>query len=276
MNLDNLLGMTQNISYKIIKYVNDGYRTKLLDIPQVEHNIDESLIVNVADLHYKTITDGSYIKCTFAYVTEEVFTNIISPKLIFPSIAISNYGGQYLGAIIVRCERGDILTYVTRTTNNRIYLTPAISFEIDKKYPYYNTTNILPKRNVKIFLSMSAYQTDKKKKKEKNDARCNKDRELIKDLTRQAPVFSFTTPKFKVLEVVKETAYLPGVKVGDIVYGEIPVIRGTDNRKWGSMKGIGTRTNWISIYINNNKVNMISPVTFPSLFFNNIVVEEVK
>jgi hypothetical protein len=41
------------------------------------------------------------------------------------------------------------------------------------------------------------------------------------------------------------------------------------------MKGIGTRTNWISIYINGTKVNSISPVTFPYLFFNNIVVEEV-
>ena len=69
---------------------------------------------------------------------------------------------------------------------------------------------------------------------------------------------------------------LNSVKVGDIIYGEIPVIKCTDDRKWGSMNGIGTRTNWISIYVNGSKVNTISPVTFPSLFFNNIVVEEVK
>ena len=275
MNLDNLLDMAQNLFYKIIKYVNDGYRTKYLDIPQVEHNIDESLIVNVANLNYKTITDGSYIKHTFAYVTEEVFTNVISSKLIFPSIAISNYGEQYLGAIIVRCERGDILTYVTRTTNNRIYLTPAISFEVDKKYPYY-TTNILPKRNVKIFLTISEYKAyvEKKNKKWKENRKAyNENYERVEKV---APIFSFKTPKFKVIEVAKKTAYLPNIKEGDIIYGEIPVIEETDNRKFGALHGIGTLTNWVTLYINDVKVNTISPKTFPSLFFNNIIVKEIK
>ena len=134
----------------------------------------------------------------------------------------------------------------------------------------------MPNRSIKIFFTKEEYEADDKKKKEKSDARRKKDRELTENITRQAPVFSFTTPKFKVLEVAKKTAYLPDIKVGDIVYGKIPVIKGTDDRKWGSMKGIGTRTNWIYIYINDVIVNAISPLTFPSLFFNNIVVEEIK
>lgn len=275
MNLDNLLDMAKNLSYKIIKDIKDGYRTKFLDIPQVEHNIGESLIVNVADLHYKTITNDSYIRRTYAYVTEEVFENVISGKLIFPSVII-NYGGQYLGAIIVRCERGDILTYVTHTTNNKIYLIPSISFEIDERYPYYNTTNILPKRNVKIFLSMSEYKTDvdkKNKKWKENRKAYNENYERVEKV---APIFSFKTPKFKVIEVAKKTAYLPNIKEGDIIYGEIPVIKETDNRKFGALHGIGTLTNWVTLYINDVKVNTISPKTFPSLFFNNIIVEEIK
>lgn len=269
--------MTKNLFYKIIKDVKDGYRTKYLDIPQVEHNIDESLIINIADLHYKTITnDRAYFSRTYAYVNEEIFNNVISNKLIFPSVDISIYDGQYIGAIIVRCERGDILTYITRTSDNRIYLTPAISFEINQKYPYYNTTNILPKRNVKIFLTKEAYKDyeDKKSKKWYENNKTNI--ENYKRVEKVAPTFSFRTPKFKVIEVAKKTAYLPNIKVGDIMYGEIPVIKETDNRKFGALHGIGTLTNWVTLYINDVKVNTISPKTFPSLFFNNIIVEEVK
>lgn len=269
--------MALNLSYKIIKEVKDGYHTKLLAIPQVEHNIDESLIVNVADLNYKTIThDSPYFRRTYAYVTEEVFANVIASKLIFPSVAISDYIGQYLGAIIVRCERGDILTYITRTAGNRIYLRPITTFEINPKYPYYETTNILPKRNVKIFLSMSEYKSDVDKKNKKLVENRKANDENHKRVEKVAPIFSFKTPKFKVIEVAKKTAYLPNIKEGDIIYGEIPVVKETDNRKFGALHGIGTITNWVTLYINDTKVNTISPKTFPSLFFNNIIVEEIK
>ena len=267
--------MTKKLFYKIITEKKDGNSIKRLDIPEVNHNIDESFIVNVSDLHYKTYTITGYFERTFACVTQEVFDNIISNKLIFPSVSISYFGEQYIGGIIVRCEKGDILTYITRNTKNIIYLRPLVSFEIDNHYTRYITKNIFPKRNVKIFLTKEEYEDDKNKKNKKFEDNRKIEHENYERVENVAPVFSFKTPKFKIIEIVKSTAYLPNIKVGDIIYGELPIIKETDNRKFGALHGIGTLTNWITLYINDVKVNTISPKIFPTLFLNNIIVEEI-
>ena len=268
--------MATKLFYKIITEEKDGNSIKRLDIPEVNHNIDDSLIVNVSDLHYKTYTTTGYIQYTFAYVTQEVFDNIISNKLIFPSVRISKYGEYYIGAIIVRCNKGDILTYITKNTKNIIYLRPLVSFEIDNHYTRYTANNIFPKRNVKIFLTKEEYEDDKNKKNKKFEDNRKIELENCERVEKVAPVFSFKTPKFKIIEIVKTTAYLPNIKVGDIIYGELPIIKETDNRKFGALHGIGTMTNWITLYVNDVKVNTISPKTFPTLFFNNIIVEEIN
>lgn len=267
--------MTKNLFYKIIADVKNGYRTQRLDIPEVNHNIDDSFIVNVSDLHYKIYTTDNAFKSRFAYVTQEVFDNIISDKLIFPSVSISYFGEQYIGAIIVKCERGDILTYITRNTKNIIYLRPLVSFEIDNHYTRYITNNVFPKRNVKIFLTKEEYKDDKNKKNKKYEDNRKIELENYERVEKVAPVFSFKTPKFEIIEIVKKTECLPNIKVGDIIYGELPIIKETDNRKFGALHGIGTMTNWITLYVNDVKVNTISPKIFPKLFFNNIIVKEI-
>ena len=268
--------MATKLFYKIIADVKDGYNTKRLDIPEVNHNIDDSFIVNVSDLHYKIYTTDGYVKHRFACITQEVFDNIISDKLIYPSVSISKYGECYIGAIIVRCNKGDILTYITRNTKNIIYLRPLVSFEVDNHYTRYTTDNVFPKRNVKIFLTKEEYENDKNKKNKKSEDNRKIELENYEKVEKVAPVFSFKTPKFKIIEIVKSTAYLPNIKVGDIIYGELPIIKETDNRKFGALHGIGTMTNWIILYVNDVKVNTISPKTFPMLFFNNIIVEEMN
>jgi len=273
--------MNKGYFYKFLTSVGTGVEKTNLnyDEPIIEHNIPESYIIDCNSLKCKYFeTQNQYWLSHYwgycsMYLTEDDF-NIISDKIVFPSFfPYFLYFEKYIGAIIVRCEYGDIITYLYRESD-KIILKPVRRFKKNES-KNYDTCGKLPNRSIKVFLTKEEFEVDEKKKKEKNDARRKKDRELAKYLTRQAPVFSFTTPKFKVLEVVKKTAYLPDIKVGDIVYGEIPVIKGNDDRKCGSMEGIGTRTNWISIFINGTKVNSISLVTFPSLFFNNIVVEEV-
>ena len=267
--------MTKGYFYKFLTWIGKGVERENLDYdePLIEHNIPESYIIDSNSLKYKYFETRRYWTHRYMYLTEDDF-NSISDKIVFPSFYDSyKHISEQMGAIIVRCEYGDIITYLYRY-NDKIILEPVRHFKKNEDISYEKFGE-LPNRSIKVFLTKDEFEADKAKKKEKNDARRKKDRELTKDLKRQAPVFSFTTPKFKVLEVAKDTAYLPGVKVGDIIHGEIPVINGTDDRKWGSMKGIGTRTNWITLYINGTKINAISPVTFPSLFFNNIVVEEI-
>lgn len=269
--------MANGYFYKFLTWIGKGEEKRNLKYyePIIEHNIPESYIIDYNSFKCKYFEKkGNYWSNYYnVYLTEDYF-NIISDKIVFPSFRDPYSIVGYIGAIIVRCEIGDIITYLYKD-NDKIILRPIRRFKKDEYYSY-KTCGELPNRSIKIFFTKEEFEADDKKKKEKSDARRKKDRELTENITRQAPIFSFTTPKFKVLEVAKKTAYLPDIKVGDIVYGEIPVIKGTDDRKWGSMNGIGTRTNWIYIYINDVKVNAISPLTFPSLFFNNIVVEEIK
>lgn len=66
--------MAKNLFYKIITSVKEGYRTKILDIPQIEHNIDESLIVNIDDFSFKRNTvNHSVFQRTYAYISKDIF-----------------------------------------------------------------------------------------------------------------------------------------------------------------------------------------------------------
>lgn len=268
--------MAKNLFYKIISSVKEGYRTKILDIPQVEHNIDESLIVNINDFSFKRNTvNFSVFRRTYAYISKDMFFDVFANKLIFPTVVPSTWGEKYLGAAIVRCDKGDILTYLTLTTDDKVYLRPAVMFRNESIFNIYETTNILPKRNVKVFLTKEEYDADEDKKTQKRNENDKIDIELYEKVEKTTPIFSFKTPKFKIIEIVKKTAYLKDAKVGDIIYGEIPVIKESDNCKFGTLHGIGTRTNWVNLYVNDVKVNTISPKTFPMLFFINFIVEEI-
>lgn len=268
--------MAKNLFYKIITSVKEGYRIKILDIPQVEHNIDESLIININDFSFKRDTvNHSVFQRSYAYISKDMFHDVFENKLIFPTVVPPTWGEKYLGAAIIRCNKGDILTYLTLTTDDKVYLRPVVMFRDESVHNRYETTNILPKRNVKVFLTKEEYDEDEDKKTQKRNENDKIDIELSEKVEKTTPIFSFKTPKFKIVEIVKKTAYLKDVKVGDIIYGEIPVIKESDNRKFGTLHGIGTRTNWVNLYVNDVKVNMISPKSFPMLFFTNFIVEEI-
>jgi hypothetical protein len=270
--------MAKNLFYKIItEEIDNKYnRLRIKEIPEVKHNIDESFIININDFTFKRNTVKLWTERTYAYITKDIFLNVFENKLIFPTVIPSHFGEKYLGAVIVRCNRGDILTYLSLTTDDKIYIRPVVMFNNDESvFNRYETSNILPKRNVKVFLTKEEYEADKDNKKQKHIENHKIENELTEKVEKTTPVFSFKTPKFKIIEIVKKTEYLKDAKVGDIIYGEIPVIKETDNRKFGNLHGIGTLTNWVTLYINDVKINTISPKTFPTLFFNNIIVEEI-
>jgi len=82
------------------------------------------------------------------------------------------------------------------------------------------------------------------------------------------------TPKFKVLEIYNKTACAPNIKVGDIIHGELPVIKNDNYGKPETML-YGDSTNFIHVFINGEDVKTISPVFFQNMFFFNFRVEEI-
>lgn len=272
--------MNNSFSYRIITITGTKYNKKTLDVPVIECNIDESRVINNDDLNAKICVievlgyDRYYLS-----INEDTFNKYIVPNFVYPTDHEDAYVGAstYLGTVIIKNDKGyNVLTYVLRYDKTKIILVPVISLNnVTADCRKHEVIRKPTSRRIKMFYNnddLKAYLNKRDEEKTKNWSKVAADYETT---YKMAPVFSMKTPKFKVVEVVKKTNYLKDIKPGDIIYGEIPVIKSTDTRKFGALHGIGTYTNWINIYINDKKVTTISPKTFPSLFFSNIIVEEI-
>lgn len=274
--------MAKSISYKAITFVKGGYSTVRLDVPEIEHNVPENKIVDVNDLHYSSKDFGSsWFSHKYAYIKKDVFESL-KDKVLWPTEDFTSSSGEYLGAFVIRTnDNRDILGFL-KDKDEFVVIIPIdylATVEERKKNGYwnerYNITNSLPKRNVKIFLTKEEYIADKDAKKQKSNAKRSADNKKIEALKDSVPCFNLSSPKFKILEIVKETEWIKA-GIGDVIHGEIPVIGLKNDNPIGLLKGIGTRTNYINIYVNGELNRTISPLTFQDLFLNNFKVIQVK
>lgn len=248
----------KNLFYKISK---DGVIT---------HNIDNIVdINNLYFLHYDY--SNSYYNRTILYITKDVFDKHIKNNIIWPTEDQRYRHTKYIGATIIRTKNNeDILSYCF-DDNVNIIIIPVKNI-ID----YNHSTCNIPNRNIKCFETYDEYIKNANKKidaiKNKNKAEYANEKKLAKTI----PTFSLTSPKFKIINIIKPTNKT-SAKVGDIIYGELPVIKKTSNNTGYQtlLKGIGTRTNYINIYINGVFEKSISPILFQNLFAINLQVEQV-
>ena len=274
--------MKNNLFYKGI-FEKPYWTSKNPSNPIIEHNIPNNYIINYTDLKTSVVSSKGYISHRYLYVTDECFNNIIKDKLIYPTeIGGPRYSsGRYFGAIIVRNEANhDVLTYVTQhefgeTGKLKGYyiLTPMEYFRNGGQD--YSTGSI-PKRKIKCFFTEEEYNTDKKEKKAKSDNKWNKELEDKKALYEKVPEVIMATPKFKIVNIIKETDKLPA-KVGDIIHATMNVITIDETgRARINMQGSSSAcTNWFKGYINDEYIKLISPLDFEKLFFNNYQVVQI-
>lgn len=258
---------------------------KRLETPEIEHNFPEEMIVNINDIksfRTGTIDSGKYFsKQNVISISESEFNSLFEGKIFYQSNEQYNITFKpYIGCVLIRNFKGfDILTFVGKVSEytDRVILLPIHVLKHENIYnEYLCPLGVIPKRNVKCFTSKEDLLNQQKEAAEKSEKRWKTEVAKMQETNKMAPVFSLKTPKFRVVEISKKTDYLKNIKVGDIIYGEIPVIKSTDERKFGALRGIGTLTNWVTLYVNDEKVNTISPKVFPNLFLINIIVEEVK
>ena len=258
--------------YKIITEIKGehSWDKKKLDVPEVTNDIPESYIINVDDLRISTIEIGSWMTHTYKVISKEKFEEIID-KIIWPSEI--NSSDRYKGAILIRTKKfGDILTYINIKTNkdDKEYYCLTSSFNLYDNDWYSKCT--LPKRNIKIFTTREEYENDKNEKSKKSREKVLNEKEKQNSIKSKIPSFDFKTPKFKIVKIIKETEKT-SAKVGDIIQGVLPVI---DSKQKPCLKGIGTNTNWVLVYINDKFDKAISPLTFQEMFFKHYVVEQIK
>ena len=282
--------MASSITYRIQSFVkryqygqlsrNNRERTYA---PLIEHNIPESYIVNSNDLgHIYDYEIGSYIIHRYLYIKEDQFKKI-SNNIIWPSEKCSiTKNTDYLGAIIYRINYNekdwDILCWLRQPrSSDKIELIPCNYIDDGKQYSRYYSMDELPNRKVKIFFTRKEWEDDQNQKQIERIAKCKESNDKRKEVTAGAPTFSFTTPKFKITNIVKKTDWIKDAKEGDIIYGELPIIK-TDNNgiAKGCLYGGMSNSNYIKVYLNDVHIRTISPITFQDLFLNNYKVEEVK
>lgn len=250
---------TKNLFYKISK---DGVIT---------HNIDKIVdINNLYFLHYDY--SNSYYNRTILYIAKDVFDKHIKNNIIWPTEDQWYGKTKYIGAAIIKTKNNeDILSYCF-DDNVNIIIIPVKNIINYNHYIIHN----MPNRNIKCFETYDEYIKNENKKidakKNKNKAEYANEKKLAKTI----PTFSLTSPKFKIINIIKPTNKT-SAKVGDIIYGELPVIKKTSNNTGYQtlLKGIGTRTNYINIYINGVFEKSISPILFQNLFAINLQVEQV-
>ena len=253
--------------------------------PVIEHNIPEDYIVTQDPMelnHISTHTEeGWYFSPKYFNISEEQY-NRIAHKIIWPTEIYTETG--YLGAIIFRVKydekNWDILCWLNEKTYNDkkyINLYPCNYIKHDVGYNSYYEMHELPNRAVKIFFTKEEWKADKIKKSHESKKKLKESWEKRYEVTASAPTFSFTTPKFKIINIVQKTDWVKDAKVGDIIHGETPIISTDKNGKAvGCLHGGMSYSNYVDVYLNEKKVRSISPITFQELFLNNYKVEEVK
>ena len=278
--------MSKSVTYKIT-----GNYPKSV----ITHNIDPSKIVELDELKINTLKEGSIYITYHGVLKEGIYDNIVN-RIIFPSAVLHEcsgyhrglYDDTYVGAILVRTPDGkDILTFLYKyedyenNANGKKYIE---IHPITNPYEYLKSGNNCckcqwgykyPKRAVKIFDTFAEYKADKKAKEDKSEENLCATEKKKKVVQATTPVFSFTTPKFKIEKIIKETEWT-SAKEGDTIYGEIPVITKDNGSPQVRLYGGNSYTNDVYVYVIDKFNRAISPLIFQKLFMNNYIVQEIK
>lgn len=139
---------------------------------------------------------------------------------------------------------------------------------IETSYLYGGWTS----KKVKLFFNEKDWEEDQDKKIKKKEER-SKTSEL-EDLRKHNQPFALSSPKLKVIDVVKPTVKLVA-NVGDVIQGKLKVIENKYGILEGCLRGYDG-TNWIDVYVNDKLVNdAMSLRDFQRLFIDNYKVDQI-
>lgn len=268
--------------YKIILNENalkSWQNAKASDV-EITHNIPENKIVDFKKLGCRARVYGStWYRSPTLIMDSNKFKEYVQPYLVYPTennYKLFNKNIVSIGCAIVRGENGDIITYFSYDGENDCYILNPAYYINHYSYDFYNICiNNLPKRNIKIFMTYDEYLVDKQKKEHESTRKRQEKQQQLNTIKITVPVFSLWTPKFKIVQIVKKTDWLPNVKEGDIIVGELPVITNSNGCTKRHLNGGMSYSNYINVHVNDDFVRSISPLTFQDLFFNNYIVEQI-
>lgn len=236
----------------------------------ITFNFPEEKVVEMKDLNYE-YKRKSYNSDRYRfYITKENLA-LVKDKIMWTT---ENYENDVdYGTLFMRTEEDGrvIPVHICRNTDDEFDL-----FPIERILEKINIWVAWPSRSVKVFETYEEFIADKRKKEKKRLSNLKQHIEAVDTVGKTNPEFSLKTPELKIIKVLKKTDKLKA-KVGDIIQGELPVLKRNDKGfVTGCLYGGMSYSNYITCYVNGELIKSLSPLHFQQIFEENYVVETVE
>ena len=122
----------------------------------------------------------------------------------------------------------------------------------------------------KVFLSNEDLQENNKQ----NDKKAKEKRANVSKKFEETNngTIKLTTPKFEITEINKNTDSVPDAKVGDVIYGEMDVLKNGHN----VIHIASVYVNYITLYKNGEKIKNLSPSVFGDVMAKNFKLKQIN
>ena len=139
---------------------------------------------------------------------------------------------------------------------------------LNKEVIFLRIYRNLPKTPNKLFTNVEEMLAYYKKENDKRNAKIIAKNELYK-ATNNGPL-QFETPKRKIVSINKATDHVRNAKVGDTIYGVIRVLNYNGKNVMSTQSAY---VNYVDVYLNDTKINLLPMSTFGDIMSKNFVLE---
>lgn len=260
-------------SYLRKKSLKDGFWNKTISSID-SSDVPPKYIVDIRDLKLRTWRNNEYTMWSESWLVVKEGLDKIQECAVWSTETFWYRGGEECNkCVFVKDYGNNVIPCYVIEENEMTKLIPIARLEHDYIDSSYKTFTKFPSRNVRFFFKKEDWEADDNKRKNTSISKSKKSHEAAVEASKTNDVFSFKTPKMKVVKILKSTDKA-NVSVGDTIYGEIPVFDRYDNGNLrGLLNGVGTCTNYVNLYCNDKLLNRMSPLLFQDLFTQNLVVE---
>lgn len=266
--------MTKKYFSYLRKKVDDGFWHQKTEIDASD--VPSEIIIDIHGLKLGIWTSNHYTMWSESWLVVKEGLDKIDKNAVWATEAFWKGGDKYNKCVLIKDNDGDVIPCYVIEETEMTKIVPIEKLKHDYIDSSYKTFYKFPNRKVRFFFTEEDWKADYDKRKKKAIDNLKKSHEAADEASKINDVFSFKTPKMKVVKILKSTDKA-NVNVGDIIYGEIPVFDRYDNGNLkGLLNGVGTCTNYVNLYCNDKLMNRMSPLLFQDLFTQNIVVEILK
>lgn len=236
-----------------------------------KHNLPDNMVIkfDTPDKRILRVEDNSrrYAETKYGFsITDEELSKYTP---LYRSLGYNSYEEVYVvDTTSVYDTDKKNLRYILSTDNWTFVFRTKVKYYSNEESTFLEIQRHIPKSPQKLFLNVDEmvehYKKEEAKRQEKNNAEAAK-----VQATNNGPLV-MQTPVKTIKFINKPTDFIPNAKVGDTIYGTLTII---DKNGKSSLSTQSVYVNYISVYLNNKKINTLPMSTFGLVMSKNFVLE---